>query len=78
MKRIEGPSNPNLVKEYNVTQYPTLILVKQGKPIEYKGKKRFTLVNKVSSLRAQMTDFLVHIVFYGLEIASSTPRRRIC
>tara|TARA_B100000900_G_scaffold279797_1_gene239356 strand:+ start:183 stop:2360 length:2178 start_codon:yes stop_codon:yes gene_type:complete len=52
MKKINGPENPTLVKQYKVTEYPTILLVKQDKPKRYKGKptlaKLKQFLNKVS------------------------------
>tara|TARA_B100001057_G_scaffold451912_1_gene495398 strand:+ start:3498 stop:5696 length:2199 start_codon:yes stop_codon:yes gene_type:complete len=45
LTKINGPTRPKLLKKYNISQFPTLILVAH-KPIEYKGDRTFSKIVK--------------------------------
>ena len=45
LKKIDGPSHPNLLKKYNISHFPTLLLL-ANKPIEYKGNRSMSDIVK--------------------------------
>jgi len=49
MKKIDGPTNPAMVKKYNISSYPTLVLVKGTKEEVYKGDKTIKGLRKFLS-----------------------------
>lgn len=49
--KVDGHNCPKLKKKYNITQYPTLVLIKNGKSVQFENKRTYpNIVNFINKM----------------------------